>query len=77
MENTIAVMSPLQPELIAEAFSFMPLNCFQSLTVIASAREGSHLLLLLQKSSQQKTATAKRICLQVICGVWQLLLADC
>lgn len=84
METTRAVMSPLQPGLIAEALSFVPLNCFQKwidssdwieslIPVFASAREGSHPLVLEIQSARNCPCKA----LLSPGGVWQLLLAAC
>lgn len=50
-KNLPVMRKSLQPDLVAEALSFMPLNCFQNLTVITSPREGSHLLLVAEIQS--------------------------
>lgn len=54
----------LQPDLIAEAFSFVSFTVQVLEAVIARATsEGSCLLFLWQKYSKQENATAKQICL--------------
>lgn len=60
-----------------QALSFMPLNCFQNLTAIARAREGSHFLLLVAQIQSARNCLCKAHVspgylwgLAVMCNCW-------